>query len=126
MKIEDRYLLRRGMMIRKHMAKKVLGVAHLDEQSPNYVEKRKDGSLQGTELLIETLNEEDIPYEPDRFKTFSPDFYRELVTNGERKLRAKDIKEFESLDQQMITGFRSGLLKYDTRGYYLSSRFDGR
>ena len=126
MKIEDRYLLRRGMMIRKHMAKKVLGTAHLDEQFPDYAEKRKDGSLQGTELLIESLDEEDIPYEPERFKTFSPDFYRELVTNGKKKLRAKDVKEFESLDQQMITGFKSGLLKYDTRGYYLSSRFDGR
>ena len=126
MKIEDRYLLRRGMMIRKHMAKKVLGVAHLDEQFPDHVEKRKDGSLQGTELLSASLHEGVIPYELDRFKTFSPDFYKELVTNNKRKLRAKDIKEFEDLDQQMIAGFKSGLLKYDTRGYYLSSRFDGR
>ena len=126
MKIEDRYLLRRGMMIRKHMAKKVLGTAHLDEQFPGYVEKRKDGSLQGTELLLESLNEEDIPYELERFKIFSSDFYRELVTNNKRKLRAKDIKEFEDLGQQMVSGFKSGLLKYDTRGYYLSSRFDGR
>ena len=123
MRIEDRYLLRGGMMIRKHMAKKVLGNARLDEQFPDFVEKRKDGSLQGTKLLLESLNEEDIPYELERFKTFSLDFYRELVTNGKKHLRVKDVKEFEDLDQQMVTGFRSGLLKYDTRGYYLSKRF---
>ena len=126
MKNEDRYLLRRGMMIRKHMAKKVLGTTHLDEQFPDFVEKRKDGSLQGTYLLLESLYDEDIPYELERFRIFSPDFYKELVTNNKKKLRVKDVKEFESLDQQMITGFKSGLLKYDTRGYYLSSRFDGR
>lgn len=126
MKTEEHFLLRRGMMLRKHHSKLLFGQAHLEEAYPHLVMKRKDGSLQATEKLLGYLEHVEIPYEPERFKVFSPDFYRELVTNGKKKLRAKDVKEFEDLDQQMVSGFRSGLLKYDTRGYYLSSRFDGR
>ena len=126
MKTGEHYLLRKGMMIRKHHAKTLFGQAHLEEAYPELVMKRKDGSLQATGKLLAHLEHMETPYDLNAFETFSPQFYDHLVTQGKKRLRAKDVKEFESLDQQVITGFKSGLLKYDTRGYYLSSRFDGR
>ena len=126
MRIEDRYLLRRGMMIRKHHSKTLFGQAHLEEAFPQFVIKRKDGSLQATEKLLEHLGHMEIPYDLNEFETFSPQFYGQLVTQGKKRLKVSEVKPFNNLQKQIERGFRSGLLKYDTRGYYLSSRFDGR
>lgn len=124
MKTGEHYLLRKGMMLRKHHSKLLFGQAHLEEAYPEFVKKRKDGSLQGTDLLLAHLEHMEIPYDLKEFETHSPDFYRELVTRGKKRLTTKDVKAFNELQKQMAAGFKSGLLKYDTRGYYLSSRFN--
>ncbi len=126
MRIEDYYLLRRGMMIRKHHSKTLFGQAHLEEAYPELVTKRKDGSLQATGKLLAQLEQVEIPYDLNAFENFSPQFYKQLVTQGKKRLTATEVKAFDNLRVQIEWGFRSGLLKYDTRGYYLSSRFDGR
>ena len=126
MKTGEHYLLRRGMMLRKHHSKLLFGQAHLEEAYPDYVEKRKDGSLQGTGLLLAHLEHMEVPYDLKEFETHSPQFYDQLVTQGKKRLTATEVKSFNELQKQIEHGFRSGLLKYDTRGYYLSSRFDGR
>ena len=126
MRTGEHYLLRKGMMIRKHHSKLLFGQAHLEEAYPEFVMKRKDGSLQATEKLLEHLEQVEIPYDLKAFETFSPQFYEQLVTQGKKRLKASEVKPFNSLQGQIERGFKSGLLKYDTRGYYLSSRFDGR
>lgn len=126
MRIEDRYLMRRGMMLRKHHSKLLFGQYHLEEAYPELVKKRKDGSLQATGKLLAHLEQVEIPYDLNEFETRSPQFYDQLVTQGKKRLTAKEVKPFNELQKQIEHGFRSGLLKYDTRGYYLSSRFDGR
>lgn len=126
MRIEDRYLLRRGMMIRKHHSKTLFGQYHLEEAYPEFVKKRKDGSLQATEKLLAHLEQVEIPYDLKAFETFSPQFFDHLVTQGKKRLTVSEVKPFNELQKQVERGFKSGLLKYDTRGYYLSSRFDGR
>lgn len=126
MRIEDRYLMRRGMMLRKHHSKTLFGQAHLEEAYPELVMKRKDGSLQATGLLLAHLALTEIPYDLEAFEILSPQFYDQLVTQGKKRLTASEVKPFNNLQGQIEYGFRSGLLKYDTRGYYLSSRFDGR
>ncbi len=126
MRIEDRYLMRKGMMLRKHHSKTLFGQYHLEEAYPEFVTKRKDGSLQATEKLLEYLAPVEIPYDLNAFEIFSPQFYDHLVTQGKKRLTAAEVKPFNELQKQIEQGFRSGLLKYDTRGYYLSSRFDGR
>lgn len=126
MKTGEHYLLRKGMMLRKHHSKTLFGQAHLEEAYPELVMKRKDGSLQATGLLLAYLALTEIPYDLEAFETFSPQFYDQLVTQGKKRLTASEVKAFDDLAEQIEYGFRSGLLKYDTRGYYLSSRFDGR
>lgn len=126
MKTGEHYLLRKGMMLRKHHSKLLFGQAHLEEAYPEFVKKRKDGSLQATDLLLAHLTHVEIPYDLKEFETHSPQFYDRLVTQGKKRLTAKEVKSFNGLQAQIEHGFRSGLLKYDTRGYYLSSRFDGR
>ena len=126
MKTGEHYLLRRGMMLRKHHSKTLFGQAHLEEAYPDLVMKRKDGSLQATEKLLEHLGHMEIPYDLNEFETFSPQFYDQLVTQGKKRLKVSEVKPFNDLQKQIERGFKSGLLKYDTRGYYLSSRFDGR
>ncbi len=126
MKAGEHYLLRRGMMLRKHHSKLLFGQAHLEEAYPEFVKKRKDGSLQGTGLLLAHLAHTEIPYDLKEFETYSPQFYDHLVTQGKKRLTATEVKPFNELQKQIEHGFKSGLLKYDTRGYYLSSRFDGR
>ena len=126
MRIEDRYLMRKGMMLRKHHSKTLFGQYHLEEAYPEFVTKRKDGSLQATGLLLAYLALTEIPYDLELFEARSPQFYDHLVTQGKKRLTAAEVKPFNELQKQIEQGFRSGLLKYDTRGYYLSSRFDGR
>ena len=126
MKTGEHYLLRKGMMLRKHHSKLLFGQAHLEEAYPEFVTKRKDGSLQGTDLLLAHLAHVKIPYDLKEFETHSPQFYDQLVTQGKKRLTVSEVKPFDELQKQIEQGFRSGLLKYDTRGYYLSSRFDGR
>ena len=126
MKTGEHYLLRKGMMLRKHHSKLLFGQAHLEEAYPEFVKKRKDGSLQGTGLLLAHLEHMEIPYDLNAFEIFSPQFYDQLVTHGKKRLTVSEVKPFNELQKQIEQGFRSGLLKYDTRGYYLSSRFDGR
>lgn len=126
MKTGEHYLLRKGMMIRKHHAKLLFGQAHLEEAYPEFVMKRKDGSLQATEKLLEHLDHMEIPYDLKEFEIHSPQFYNHLVTLGKKRLTASEVSSFNELQKQIERGFKSGLLKYDTRGYYLSSRFDGR
>ena len=126
MRIEDRYLMRKGMMLRKHHSKTLFGQYHLEEAFPEFIMKRKDGSLQATEKLLAHLALTEIPYDLEAFEVHSPQFYDHLVTQGKKRLTAAEVKPFINLQGQIEQGFRSGLLKYDTRGYYLSSRFDGR
>lgn len=114
------------MMLRKHHTKLLFGQYHLEEAYPEFVKKRKDGSLQATEKLLAHLEQVEIPYDLELFETRSPQFYDHLVTQGKKRLTVSEVKPFNELQKQMVTGFKSGLLKYDTRGYYLSSRFDRR
>lgn len=112
---EHYHLFRDGMALRRAHLKDIFGYDALDYLHPNLITVNKYYGLEGTDKLKEQLPEE-TPYDFELFKTKAPNIY-EMYINNER-LTAKNLGKYPK--KETVNAFLSGILKYDSRGYYFS------
>ena len=111
------FLFRDGMALRRSHLKDIFGYDALDYLHPDLITVNKYYGLEGTDKLKEQLPEE-MPYDFELFKTGALNIY-EMYSNNE-KLTAKKLGKHPR--KETVNALLSGILKYDSRGYYFSQQ----
>lgn len=115
------YLFRDGMELRKKHVEDIFGTSILDKAHPNLIERTKQYTYRGTDLLKKQIPKE-LDYDLRKFKIESPDIY--YIYKTDSKLSASVLnslpKASDGIDQS-THAILSGVLKVDSRGYYFDS-----
>lgn len=118
---KDYHLFRPGMLLRKYHLVWLFDNPYVQLENPELIEERPGYLYRGTGLLKSQVPKV-IDYTTVQLKMGAPDIYQLAQESKPNvKLDTKLIHSFEDHPaggNQVATGFRSGILKYDTRGYY--------
>lgn len=107
---EDYKLFRAGMALRQYHIKWLYGSETYWTLFPNLLKKAGSQYIVGTKELKENMGT--IEIDPNRFVENCPDLVRALVFNE------TDGYLINQFPEQVAEALRSGILKYDGRGYY--------
>ena len=113
------YLFREGMTLRKKHVEELFGTDVLDLLHPDLIEVTDQYTYQGTKKLKEQVPKP-IKYDVQLFTMFSRDIYN-IYKEG-RPLKASELNKLpigHEGKSQIYYAFKSGVLKHDTRSYYV-------
>lgn len=112
------YLFRDGMELRTKHIEDIFGTSILDRAHPDLIEKTKQYTYRGTDLLKQRIPE-GLDYDLRKFKVESPDIY--YIYKSDSKLGASVLNSLPKASDgtdQSTHAIMSGILKVDSRGYY--------
>ena len=112
------YLFRDGMELRTKHIEDIFGTSILDRAHPNLIEKTKQYTYRGTDLLKQGVPN-DLNYDLRKFKVESSDIY--YIYKSDSKLSASVLNSLPKASDgtdQSTHAILSGVLKVDSRGYY--------
>lgn len=122
LKEEDYILFREGMILRQHHIKRAFGNTDILVIEENLLRVTDQYAVVATDKLLERMPDS-FEYYPELLVRESPDIL-ELYLNGEDLVGSvlNNLPKNDFGRDQIIQAFRSGVLKYDTRGYYLDRK----
>ena len=118
LKVENYYLFREGMTLRKKHVEELYGTDVLDLLHPDLIEVTDQYTYQGTKKLKE-LVPKPIKYDENLFMMGSRDIY--TIYKEGKPLKASELNKLplgHGGKSQIYHAFKSGILKHDTRSYY--------
>lgn len=118
---EDKILFREGMALRNYHIDWLFGGNVIILLNPELFDKDKNYAHIGSLQLKASITS--VPYNVMRFKMSSPDIY--AMWKNQEPLSTKKLNSLEGNavgKNQVAEAFRSGILKYDSRGYYWSRK----
>lgn len=119
LKEDDFKLFREGMALRKYQIELLFGSTHILQIEQDKLVTGDDYLIRATESFIEQANNK-VEYSPMQFIKASPDIYEKF--KNDQKLNAKELRELPlnlMNNNQIAEALRSGILKHDSRGYYI-------
>ena len=117
LKVDNYYLFREGMILRKKHVEELFGTDVLDLLHPDLIEITDQYTYQGTKKL-KKLVPRPIEYNENLFMMGSRDIYN-IYKEG-KPLKASRLNKLPEVQgkSQIYHAFKSGILKHDTRSYY--------
>lgn len=117
---ENYYIFRPGNNLRRGVLRELFLADPIEDYYPDLLFKTSHNQIKATailEALYNTKGKEFLYYDLDRLQTISPIIYHQFLSDAETII---DPSKLEHPNKELAGAIVTGIVKYDSRGYYFS------